>query len=37
MNVFLRELKAYRKSLILWSIAIFFMIISAIVKIFRIC
>lgn len=32
MNIFLRELKAYRKSLIIWSIVIFFMIISAIGK-----
>lgn len=32
MNIFLRELKAHRRSLILWCIAILFMIISAIGK-----
>ncbi len=32
MNILIRELKAYRRSLILWSIAIFVMIISAIGK-----
>lgn len=32
MNIFLRELKAHRRSLIIWSIAIFFMIISSIGK-----
>ncbi len=32
MNIFLRELKAHRKSLIIWSIAIFFMIVSSIGK-----
>ncbi|MEL7655529.1 MAG: ABC transporter permease subunit [Bacillota bacterium] len=32
MNIFIRELKAHRRSLILWSIAILFMIISAIGK-----
>jgi ABC-2 type transport system permease protein len=32
MNIFLRELKAYRKSLIIWSIVIFFMIVSSIGK-----
>jgi ABC-2 type transport system permease protein len=32
MNIFLRELKAHRRSLIFWSIAIFFMIISSIGK-----
>lgn len=32
MNIFIRELKAHRKSLILWSFAIFFIIISAIGK-----
>ncbi|HWQ80600.1 MAG TPA: ABC transporter permease subunit [Anaerovoracaceae bacterium] len=32
MNIFLRELKAYRKSLIIWSVAIFFMIVSSIGK-----
>lgn len=32
MNLFLRELKAHRRSLIFWCIAIFFMIISSIGK-----
>jgi ABC-2 type transport system permease protein len=32
MNIFLRELRAHRKSLIIWSIAIFFMITSAMAK-----
>ncbi|RBP57465.1 ABC-2 type transport system permease protein [Alkalibaculum bacchi] len=32
MNVFIRELKFHRKSLIMWSIAIFFMIVSSIGK-----
>ena len=32
MNIFLRELKAHRKSLIIWSVAIFFMIVSSIGK-----
>ena len=32
MNIFLREVKAYRKSLIIWSVAIFFMIVSSIGK-----
>lgn len=32
MNIFSRELKAHRKSLIIWSIAIFFMIVSSIGK-----
>jgi len=32
MNIFLRELKAYRKSLIIWSIAIFLMIVSSVGK-----
>jgi ABC-2 type transport system permease protein len=32
MNIFLRELKEHRRSLIIWSIAIFFMIISSIGK-----
>lgn len=32
MNIFFRELKAHRRSLIIWCIAIFFMIISAIGK-----
>lgn len=32
MNIFLRELKAYRRTLIIWSIAIFFMIVSSIGK-----
>ena len=32
MNIFIREMKAHRKSLIIWCIAILFMIISAIGK-----
>ncbi|EQB21438.1 ABC transporter, permease protein [Dehalobacter sp. UNSWDHB] len=32
MNIFLRELKAHRKSLIIWSIAIFLMIVSSVGK-----
>ena len=32
MNMFIRELKAYRKSMIIWCIAIFLMIVSAIGK-----
>ncbi len=32
MNIFVRELRAHRKSLIIWSIAIFFMIVSSIGK-----
>jgi ABC-2 type transport system permease protein len=32
MNIFLRELKAFRKSLIIWSVAIFFMVISSMGK-----
>lgn len=32
MNIFLRELKAYRKSIIIWSIIIFLMIVSSIGK-----
>jgi len=32
MNIFLREIKANTKSLILWSIGMFFMIISGMVK-----
>lgn len=32
MNIFLRELKEHRKSLIIWSIAIFLMIVSSIGK-----
>lgn len=32
MNIFLRELKAHRRSLIIWSIAIFLMILSSIGK-----
>lgn len=32
MNIFLRELKAHRKSLIIWSIAILFMILSSMGK-----
>lgn len=32
MNIFLRELKAYRKSLIIWSIAILLMVISGMSK-----
>lgn len=32
MNIFFRELKAHRKSLIIWTIAIFFMIVSSIGK-----
>lgn len=32
MNIFFRELKAHRRSLIIWSIAILFMIVSAIGK-----
>lgn len=32
MNIFLRELKAHRKSLIIWSVGIFFMIVSSIGK-----
>lgn len=32
MNIFLRELKAHRRSLIFWSIAIFFMVVSSIGK-----
>lgn len=32
MNIFFRELKAHRKSLILWIIVIFFMIVSSIGK-----
>lgn len=32
MNIFLRELKAHRRALIIWSIAIFLMIISSIGK-----
>ncbi|MBP1761971.1 MAG: transporter [Firmicutes bacterium] len=32
MNIFFRELKAHQRSLILWSMAIFFMIISSIGK-----
>lgn len=34
MNIFIRELKAHRKSLIIWSIAIFFVIISSMGKYF---
>ncbi|AHF10435.1 ABC transporter permease subunit [Dehalobacter restrictus] len=32
MNIFLRELKAHRRSLIIWSIAIFLMIVSSVGK-----
>ena len=32
MNIFLRELKAHKRSLFFWSIAIFFMIVSSIGK-----
>lgn len=32
MNIFIRELRAHRKSLIIWSVAIFLMIISALGK-----
>lgn len=32
MNIFIREMKAHRKSLILWSIGMFFMIISGMAK-----
>ena len=32
MNIFIRELRAHRKSLIIWSVAILFMIISAMGK-----
>ena len=32
MNIFIRELRAHRKSLIIWSIAIFLLIISAMAK-----
>lgn len=32
MNIFLRELRSYRKSLIIWSVAIFFMAISGMAK-----
>ena len=32
MNIFIRELKAHRKSLIIWSISILFMIVSAMGK-----
>lgn len=32
MNIFIRELRAYRKSLIIWSVAVFFLIIGALGK-----
>ena len=32
MNIFLRELKSHRKSLIFWSIGVFLMVVSGMAK-----